>query len=221
MVATNKHPLIKSLLSDPEAFKKSGKDYQLLQEYFDGLPVKTLRPLLLSENLLVQRIAAFVASELGSQAHSLIEVAIALLQSNDRYLQYHALEIVTACSEKEKSGSFAHAVAFLNSEDEILRLRTMRLLTSVYDSQIEAAQHFFSNANPHHEQHTNGLRMLAAARQERLEPGVIVAALSDSDPITRRYGAIAAKRMLRTHPELRVAVESSTDTDIQKFFEGD
>ena len=60
--------LIEAMLADPIAFEEQGRANELLKHYFSGFPLDTLRPLLRSENVAVQRNASFIASELGSRA---------------------------------------------------------------------------------------------------------------------------------------------------------
>jgi hypothetical protein len=53
------NPLIGELLADPAAFQERGRAYQLLEEYFAGLPVQTLRPLLQHTDTLVKYAAVW------------------------------------------------------------------------------------------------------------------------------------------------------------------
>lgn len=95
--------LIRDLLADPQRFGEEGQGYRLLQEYFEGLPLDTLRPLLRHESPVVQGEAMFVASELGEQARPLVDDVIPLVQSGDRDLRYDALEVIAVCCEAERA----------------------------------------------------------------------------------------------------------------------
>ena len=58
--------------------------------------------------------------------------------------------------------------------------------------------------------------MLAAG--ERVEPGSVAAMIGSTDPLLRRYGAIAAKRLLKRFPTLMREVGGSDDGDLRRFF---
>ena len=73
--------LIQELHADPRGFADGGRAYQLLQMYFKGAPLDTLRPPLRSEDFLIQREAVWVASELGIQAFPLLDDVLRLIDS--------------------------------------------------------------------------------------------------------------------------------------------
>jgi hypothetical protein len=208
--------LIDDLLADPPGFDASSRGHDLLKAYFAGLPLETLRPLLKSDDVHVQRVAAFVASELGIQARSLVDDVIPLLSSGNRYLQYLALEVLAVCGEGERAREFAHVVRALESDDEVLRARAMRLLCNAHAAQLEAAQRAFDASDPRQRTHGDALRALAAGN--RVEPGVVLAMIHDANPLVPRYGAIAAKR-LQEFPNLMAEVAVSDDADLGKFYQ--
>ena len=45
----------------------------------------------------------------------------------------------------------------------------------------------------------------------------ILKMIDDNEPLVRKYGAIAAKRIFQDSPELIVHASSSKDSDIQQF----
>src|SRR5439155_23908582 len=93
--------LIQELLEDPTRFYESGKTYELLQAYFGGFPLVTLRPLLAHSERMVKRAAVWVTSEIGDDGRSLIHDVIPLIRDDDRFIQYYALETVTVWSVGE------------------------------------------------------------------------------------------------------------------------
>jgi HEAT repeat protein len=210
--------LIRDLLADPRKFGDEGRAYGLLQAYFEGLPLETLHPLLRSDDSLVQRAAVFVASELGSQAKGLVDDVIPLLHSGDRYLQYHAMEVLAVCCEAERAKEFAHVAQALESDDDVLRALAMRLISSADVSQLEAARRIFETPDSHHQTHDHALATLAEGN--RVDPAIIVAMIHNADPLVRRYGAIAAKRLIREFPNLMTELESIDDADLRNFYQG-
>ncbi|MBI2374004.1 MAG: hypothetical protein HYV07_08400 [Deltaproteobacteria bacterium] len=207
--------LICDLLADPRRFNDDGRAYDLLQAYFEGLAVETLRPLLRSADPLVRRVAVFVASELGGQAADVIHDVIPLLESGDRYLQYHAMEVLTVCCGGEHAGEFAHVARQLESADDVLRALAMRLVARADVSQFEAARRLVAR-DANSRTHQEGLQILAAG--EGVEPGPVAAMIGNADPLLRRYGAIAAKRLLARLPSLMSEVGASDDGDLRRFY---
>lgn len=58
--------LLQELFKDPVQFYEAGRAYALLQVFFSGESVHTLKPLLRSTVPFIQRAGIFVASELGA-----------------------------------------------------------------------------------------------------------------------------------------------------------
>lgn len=209
--------LIKDLLADPHRFDDDGKAYALLLLYFKGLPVETLRPLLRSEDVAVQRSAAFVASELGNASRRLVDDIIPLLSSTDRHVSWYAMEVLTVCCKGEHTEKFAHVARMLESGDDALRGLAMRLVSNADVSQLEGARRYFDAPDSCHRTHVIALHTLVTAH--RVEPAVVTAMMHDADPLIRRYGAIAAKRVLKEFPHLITEAGSSDDSDLRKFHE--
>ncbi len=209
--------LIQELLADPVNFNKHGKAYQLLQEYFDTLSLDTLRPLLLNDDRFVRRAAVWVTSELGIEASSLIQNAIPLVNDGDRYIEYHALEIVMVCSVGENVEEFVHVVHSLLSNDDVIRSLCMRLVANANVSQLKAAIHFFEDENLDSSGtlHRQGLSNLV--KLESLDSEEVLSLIADIDPLTRKYGVIAAKKLVHKFPELIKQASTSEDPDIRKF----
>jgi hypothetical protein len=186
--------LIGELFNDPQRFDEAGRAYDLLQAYFSELPVDTLRPLLQSDNIWIQRTAAFVAAELGARSRPLIDDVVPLLKSRDRHVQDYAMQVLTVCCDGEHAGDFGHVVKKLESDDEGLRLQAMDLVANADVAQLEAAARFLAN-EPSGETHQRGLRALATV--EQAAPDMIRALADDPDPLVQRYGSIAEKRLSR------------------------
>lgn len=210
--------LINDLLDDPRKFDEDGRAYALLQSYFAGLPLDTLRPLLRSDDVFVQRAASFIASELGGKASILVDDIVPLVSSMDRNVQWYAMEVLTVCSEGKHAEKFAYVVRMLESDDGTLRRLAMRLMASADVSQLEAARRLFETHGGSHETHQQALLTLAAGT--RVEPLVVTTMMKDADALVRRYGAIAARRLVREHPNLIVEARASDDPDLRNFCEG-
>jgi hypothetical protein len=209
--------LISDLLANPRKFNEDGRAYALLQFYFDGFPLETLRLLLRSDDVFVQRSASFIASELGSEARSLVDDAIPLLSSMDLHVSCYAMEVLTVCCDGEHAEKFVHVVRMLESDDEFRRNHAMYLVSNADVSQLEAARRVFEAPNSHNRTHEHGLTLLVGG--DRLQPTVVTAMMHNTDPLIRRYGVIAAKRLLREFPHLIAEARSSDDSDLRKFYQ--
>ncbi|MFH0899441.1 MAG: hypothetical protein V2A73_02305 [Pseudomonadota bacterium] len=191
MSARVEHPLLTELIDNPRLFDERGRAYQLLQEYYSGLSIETLRPLLRSQDVWIQRSASFIAAELGEQSRPLLEDVLPLMNSNDLHIQNYAMEVLTICCDGERAECFAHVAEKLASEDEGIRLQAIDLVANARRQQLEAALRFFAR---HHnrQDHARGLRgLLAAEGQDRR---VSASMLNDPDPLVRAYGEVAFKR---------------------------
>ena len=207
--------LTDELLSDPEKFFDQGKAYILLQEYFKGYPLKTLRVLLNHKDPMVQKSAIWVTSELGREAYPLICEAIHLIDSDERYIQYHALEIVMVCSFGENANKFIHVVRSLKCDDEVIRILVMRLISNADIPRLEAGIRQLKPEDPTDKIHLHGLRCLLEI--DKFDEKRVVQMLDAPDPLLRKYGAIAAKILSKKYSGILEYAVSSNDSDICRF----
>jgi HEAT repeat protein len=210
--------LTAELVDDSKRFFESGKAYQLLQEFFNGFSLEMLRSLLPSNDLYVRRTAVWIVSELGSGGCELIEEVLQLRNDKDRYVQYHVLEIIAVCALGKEDGAFAHVVRSLESDDEVLRSLAMRLVSKAQIAQLKSTLETFDLSLESDRPHAKGL--LDLADSGLLEERDVLKMLNDTNPIVRKYGAMAAKRLQQQLPALIVRASESTDADIRKFAQG-
>lgn len=204
--AAQAEQLISELLAEPSRFEEG---YKLLQTYLKGAPLETLRPLLRSGDSVIQREAVWVASELGRQAFPLLDDVVPLIDSGDRYLAYHAMESVTLCATGARAPEFVHVVAKLEDPDEVLRSLSMFLM-----SNVEASQLIGALGGELHSLHQEGLRLLldASASDE-----AVLSFIHSDEPLSRRYGAIAAARLYEKNPRLIDVVRTMEDAEVGSF----
>lgn len=209
------NPLIAELLANPSKFKQDGRAYQLLEEYFSGLSVDTLRPLLRHEDSLVRHAAVWVASELGDQASALLDDATPLIESNDRFQSYHALEIAAVCAIGPQVDRFVNVARGLESGDGVIRGLTMRLMSRADPSQLEAAAVASERDPACPEAHKRGLWLLA--KGEQADSRDVRELLASDNRLALCYGAIAAKRLREKCPELLEHATTLPDATVSKF----
>lgn len=198
--------LIRELLVEPARFQKG---FKLLQAYWKGASPETLRPLLRSADLNVQREAVWVAAELGLRACPLLHDVVPLIDSGDRYLALHAMESVTLCATGDRAPEFVHVVSRLEDADEVLRTLAMFLMSNAEILQIAA-----SVDSGLHRGHEEGLRLVldSSASDE-----AVLAFIHSAEPLSRRYGAIAAARLYEKNPRLVDEVRTLEDAEMDSF----
>lgn len=208
--------LIKELLAAPAKFNEQGTAYQLLQEYVHGLPLDTLHPLLTHHDQLVQRAAIFVLSELGRGGAALICDVLPFLETDDRYMKYHALEILMVCSFAEHVEKFIHVVRALEDDDPVIRTLAMDLVSNADTPRLEAAIRLCEAPGSSDAVYKEGLVQMI--QSERLTPEDVLAMLQSEYALVRKYGVIIAERLLRIYPDLIVeAAASISDADVHEF----
>ncbi len=180
-----------------------------------GLPLETLSPLLSSDNSVVRRVAVWIASELGEQGRPLIGNAIALITDEDRYIRFHASEVLAVCSLAEDIDSYEYVVRLLEDRDDAVRVHVMFLMSNANVSQLKAAARSFGSTAPSDDLHRMGLSQLVADRPDN---GTISGMIDSVQPLLRKYGAIAAWRSRAQFPELFSGLEFIADPDLKSFW---
>ena len=210
--------LIEDLKSNPEKFFKHGKSYNLLQEYFAGLSVETLIPLLESDNLAIQKPAIWIVSELASKGCSLLPYVTPLSKSDDNYIAYYALECILLCANGKYINEFVHLVNRINEGESDIRALAMRLLTNAEDAQLRAGIELSLEANlKDYELHRIGLTGLL--NHSKFDSDMVLAMLDSNEPLTQQYGAMLAKRKQKDFPKLIEYALTSKNTSVKEFAE--
>lgn len=211
--------LINELLQNPERFDQEqingiSKGYCLLQHFFRGHAVETLRPLLKHNNPIVRRIAAFIAVEITISSAPLIEVVVPLIRDPDGYIAQDAIDCVFLCSAAGLEVHFLHIVRELESDRDRMNLVAMHLVSHANSRQLDAALQDTDRLGLSAPLHRQGLAVLL---KEELSEEAILTMVANSNPLLRKYGAIAAKRHCERWPDSFSALMSSEDEDIRKF----
>lgn len=91
----------------------------------------------------------------------------------------------------------------------------MRLLSNADISQLEASAKFFELKESYHKLHTNGLSKLIDI--DKISNEEVLLMINNIEPLTRKYGIIAAKRLYNRFPTLINDAMKNHDNDISKF----
>lgn len=208
--------LIEELLANPKLFNKSHKGYDLLQEYFKGLPLETLIPLLKTSDKSIQGPALWIVSELGNEGCSLLPYVLPFVSSEERFLKYYALECIIVCSKGNHIKEFIHIIKAMNSEDEVIRVLAMYLISNADDIQLQEGIKLVEGLsnNTAHSRGLSALRECASLDSQEIRNMI------DSDsPLIRKYGVIAAKKVYQENSNLINYASTSLDPDVQKFLQ--
>lgn len=207
--------MIDDLLKDPVEFDKKGRAYQLLQHYFRGFSIETLRPLLSHHHDSVRRAAIFIATELGEQVHQIIDDIVPLVHDPDLRIAWDAMESIMLCSTKAKPNYFFVIVRKLEDPSDSLRRLAMRLIARANDVQIENAMKQFDKPGSVNALRTQGLSILSKSKM--VDTQAIQAMLDSNILLLRYYGAIASSRYAESNPELLVYASTNDDPDVSRF----
>jgi len=205
--------MIAELISDPGTFDRAGKANELLQDYFRGYPVGSLRPLLTHGNRVVRRTALFIAAELPQKVGALLDCIIPFLQDESVSERQHALETVFLCAKGDDLDKMFHVCAALEDPDAFIRRKTMSLLMNASAEQLQAAGR--QCLGPARSLHAAGVTVLV--HEPPLDTTLLEQLIRHEEPLYRRYGAVAAERNWETRPAAVEAAENSKDEDIREF----
>lgn len=207
--------LLAELRSDPKSFDESGRATELLQRYVHGFPVKTLRPLLLSNDQHALRSAMFIASELGIGAAELLDDVVPLVAHSDRWISGYALDVITVCSVGDRADRTRHLARALEHEDPVARWAARRLLSNVSINQLEAALRAIPTSWDSASVHQRGLSLLISPGDVGSQE--VLHMLHDEQQLARSYGAILARRLFGRDPHLLQEALESDDEEIREY----
>ncbi len=209
--------LLQRLKEAPSAFLESNNAMELLDEYFDGLSLETLRPFLQDPDLSVRRTAVFLASELGVRARPLIGSLVPLAVDRDAHIRCYALDVLVTCAVGSDASRYLYVALSLEDPVAYIRTNSMSLMSRGSIEQFWGVLHSLIPGNPTHEIHKRRIMLLL---EEHLSIEEVGHMISHQEPLFRKYGAIVAWRMRGTFAALAKKVLSSGDSDLRAFWDG-
>ncbi len=214
MKKTKGDKLVEKLLNNPTNFVEKERGYDLLQEYYDGYSLETLRMLLINQNRTIQCEAVWIASELDEIAKSLITEIIPFIDDEELETRYEALECLAVFTVDEYTNEFVRVVKSLETNCEIIRNLAMRLISLANEEKLEKIANQIVVNNPNNKTHKEGLLFLA---NNSPTSDMVLDMISGDNQLKRKYGAIAAKKMFNSFPDLLSQCLTSKDMDIKNF----
>lgn len=206
--------LMARLLAHPADEELRGRiANDLLNELFDGYPVEKLRALLHSGDDDTVQTGAWLLSELGGSAVSLLDEVPALLAHPRRQVRFFAVEFVLlAAEEPEDAPVLAQAITLSRDPDAAVRWKVLHFLAMASTEQLMAG--LSQLTDPELRRHTEAL---IAADTGEPDPGEVVAGLAGDDPVARLFAAAIATRMAEDDPALLRHAARSRDEQIKTF----
>ena len=213
MTTLEPETLIEQLRADPERFERDAGAYQLLQCYFHGYPIATLRPLLANADISIKRAAIFIVSELVTDYAQLLDLLVPLVGCEEAYIHHTAMTAVAGVAKNEHATALLHILTQLLSPVQVYRLHAMKLLSTTRDQDLHHAS-TASSTLPDRRHYVTLSRLFAPTRIEAAR-----SMITDADALIRRYGAIGAARFNTVAPDLAALLAASDDSDLRRFRE--
>ena len=207
--------LLQELYDNPEEFRNNGKTCQLLQEYFNGFSLETLRDLLHSKEQPLRMVGVWILSELGEDGSCLFEDIIPLLDEDNRYIRYHVLEIISVCATGENTIKFVNILPYMECGDEVIRNLVMRLVSNTDRLTFKIIANTIKQNDSRLKLHYEGISKLVDI--EKVSPEQVILMLNDNEKLNRKYGVIMAKKLYKKYPSIIHEYVDSEDLDISRF----
>lgn len=188
-----------------------GATNDLLEEFFDGYPVKNLLRLLESEEENLVRAGAFIASELGRLVAPIIADLGPYLKHRLDQVRLDLIDPILLCADPSHGSVIANAVRLVNDSDTVVRSRALFMLARIGRGQLLASLEFLDNCDL-----VDRVNWLASIRSN---PQSISDKLSSDSSTDRLFGVAAAVRIALlggSKSALRAAIRSD-DLEVAAF----
>jgi hypothetical protein len=186
------------------------QEYELLEEYFNGHPLDSLRPLLSSSDPTVRRSAIWIAAELGHRASILADDVVPLLTDDEEYVRYYAYEVIMTGADDT---SFWRMLLALDDPSANVRSHAMGMLCNASTHQLRSA---IDSIGPIDDvdSHLEGLKLLLTdtVDMERLR-----CLCSAGSPRMQMYAAIAVRRSYPATADILASLEHHKEEAIREF----
>jgi hypothetical protein len=194
----------------PEEEGEAAND--LLREVFRGYPAQNLGRLIHSDSTKAVANGAFVVSELGAQAASIIYEVDFLLGHPLREARFDALDAALTAASVEHGAILAKAVMLVKDADKAVRGKALSFLANSTSDQLTAAIPYLEDC------HVADLATwLASAGSDPASLPDIRSRLHDPDKATRMFAAAAAARVAAASRQGLDEAAASGDSEIRRF----
>lgn len=186
-----------------------GASNELLQAFFQGLPVQRLLLLLRSDSEDAVKAGAWIASELGQQAEPLLAELASLLDHPARYVRFFVIDAILATATSEDGNAVARAVSKLRDPDEAVRWKALRFLAKASEAQLAAASDYLNDVELRSQ-----LQWLLG---EATDADNVVARLDEADELNQLVAAAASARLAARDPTPLERAAVSGHPEVRSF----
>ena len=187
---------------------------ELLSRFHHGYPVRNLSRLTHSDDDEAVKTGAWLISELGAEAISILDEVEYLLGHSIRNARFYAMEAVLVAASAEHGALLAKALMLISDSDSAVRRLAIRFLARATAEQLAGAIPHVPNG------HVADLTAwLLSDGSDPAHMQDILDMLNDPDKTTRMFAAASSARIaIRDQRALDRAAESD-DPDVRVFGE--
>jgi hypothetical protein len=190
---------------------------EILGEFDASNDLNDLRELLCSAKERLVRAGIWIASELGSSARPLLQTIKPLLRHPSKHVRFFAIDCLLTIATSNDGDAIALVVPMIIDDPEsAVRWKAFDFFIRASRPQLIAALKQFSNREPSSD-HTKSLQWLLS--EQGTDPNEVRRVLKSEESIWRRYGVVAAARIMMLHKDMELvsAATESSDDEIRDF----
>lgn len=203
------------LLAEILAGDETGLSNDLLNEIFDGYPVKKIAPLLRSDRESAVKAGVWIASELTERAaRPLLGDLLPLLYSPSVFVKCYAVEAVEMAATGEDGEILARAIALIDDGDERVRRRAFNLLAQADHDQLVGAVSHMADGDL-----KRAVQRLLDDEAQPVDRGELLDRLGVPGRTDRLFALATAVRTREHDSDVLITATKSEDEEIRSFAE--
>jgi len=187
---------------------------ELLKEFQHGYPINKLRLLLRAQDEEVVEAAVWIASELGADATPIFADIADLLRHPSLKVRFFALDCLTANAQPEDVRAVNLGLDLIDDPEPSVRWKALMFLSRAPEMVLRAAFNVLVVEAAGVKQ--RGLDLLLHASAS-CDSAAIIAGLSDSNAVMRRYAAATAARVAHSDRGPLLQAMESPDPTVKQF----
>ena len=184
---------------------------ELLKSIWAGYPVENVSRLLHARSDEAVKAGAWVLSELGADATSMLFEVDFLLRHSVRHARFFALDVALVCATEQHGELIARAISLVGDEDGAVRWKALRFLGRAGAAQLAAGAVALEDVRLR--ELVEWLAVPAGGIGSQQD---VVQRLDDQDDLVRLFAVAAASREAGNSLGLVLAADS-TDPDVAGF----
>lgn len=194
---------------------------QLLECIWAGYPIINVKRLFRSSNICAVRAGVWIASELGKDATVLIGDIAILLDHEDPYIRFWAIDALIASTHEFHGSVLATAIKRLEDADAGVRWKSMDLISRLPLSLLIATRDAGSKKILN-ELYVSGLECVISTIEYRGQsadlPRNIMEKINSENNVSHAFGAIAAFHFIPQDKNPFMSLGLSVLPEVQDFF---